>query len=211
MQLPRGRRRPIQQSSRPEGPLVYARLSDPILVKRAKDGDPRALEALCERHAPRVEKLAARILRDPEDARDAAQEALAKLCTKIGQFRGEAQFATWLHRLTANACSDVANRQRARACEPLARGPSCRKRRRPCARSGPRRAPQRAEPLSRRDHTRSRPASSCSRMRSACRSKRSPPRPRCRSARRSAMRTAVATACARSFRTSHESFAEESP
>jgi RNA polymerase sigma-70 factor (ECF subfamily) len=119
MQLPGSRRRPIQQSFRPEGPLVYARLSDPILVKRAKDGDPRALEALCERHAPRVEKLALHLLRDPEDARDAAQEALAKLCTRIGQFRGESQFSTWLHRLTVNACSDVANRQRARACQPL--------------------------------------------------------------------------------------------
>jgi len=50
MQLPRGRRRQIPQSSRPEGPLAYARLSDPILVKRAKDGDARALEAICERH-----------------------------------------------------------------------------------------------------------------------------------------------------------------
>jgi RNA polymerase sigma-70 factor (ECF subfamily) len=119
MQLPRGRRRPIQQSFRPEGPLVYARLSDPILVKRAKDGDARALEALCERHAPRVEKLAAHLLRDPEDARDASQEALAKLCTRIRQFRGESQFSTWLHRLTVNACRDVANRQRVRACEPL--------------------------------------------------------------------------------------------
>lgn len=119
MQLPRGRRRPIQQSFPPEGPLVYARLSDPILVKRAKDGDARALEALCERHAPRVEKLAAHLLRDPEDARDAAQEALAKLCTRVTQFRGDSQFATWLHRLTVNACRDVANRQRARACEPL--------------------------------------------------------------------------------------------
>jgi RNA polymerase sigma-70 factor, ECF subfamily len=119
MQLPRSRRRPIEQSFRPEGRLDYARLSDPILVKRAKDGDARALEALCERHAPRVEKLAAHLLRDPEDARDAAQEALAKLCTRIKQFRGEAQFSTWLHRLTANACSDVATRQRARACEPL--------------------------------------------------------------------------------------------
>jgi len=119
MQLPRSRRRPIQQSFRPEGPLVYARLSDPILVKRAKDGDTRALEVLCERHAARVDKVAFHILRDPEDARDAAQEALAKLCTRIGQFRGEAQFATWLHRLTINACRDVANRQRARACEPL--------------------------------------------------------------------------------------------
>jgi RNA polymerase sigma-70 factor, ECF subfamily len=119
MQLPGSRRRQIQQSFRPEGPLVYARLSDPILVKRAKDGDRRALEVLCERHAPRVEKLALHFLRDPEDARDAAQEALAKLCTRIGQFRGDSQFSTWLHRLTVNACRDVANRQRARACEPL--------------------------------------------------------------------------------------------
>jgi RNA polymerase sigma-70 factor, ECF subfamily len=119
MQLPRGRRRPIKQSFRPEGPLVYARLSDPILVKRAKDGDALALEALCERHAPRVEKLAGQLMRDPEDARDAAQEALAKLCTRVKQFRGESQFSTWLHRLTVNACRDVANRQRARACEPL--------------------------------------------------------------------------------------------
>jgi RNA polymerase sigma-70 factor (ECF subfamily) len=119
MQLPGSRRRPIHQSFRPEGPLVYARLSEAILVKRAKDGDRLALEALCERHAPRVEKLARHLLRDPEDARDAAQDALTKLCTRISQFRGESQFATWLHRLTFNACSDVAKRQGARACEPL--------------------------------------------------------------------------------------------
>src|SRR5438552_15031195 len=119
MQLPRGRRRQISQSSRPEGPLVYARLSDPILVTRAKDGDARALEALCERHAPRVERLAAHILRDPEDARDAAQESLAKLCVRIKQFRGESQFSTWLHRLVVNTCRDVAARQRVRRCEPL--------------------------------------------------------------------------------------------
>src|SRR5947208_14680130 len=119
MQLRRGGRRQSSQSPRPEGPLAYARLSDPILVKRARDGDARALEALCQRHAPRVEKLALHLLRDPEDARDASQEALAKLCTRIGQFRGDSQFSTWLHRLAINACRDVANRQRARACEPL--------------------------------------------------------------------------------------------
>ena len=112
MQLPRSRRRPIEQSVRPDGPLVYARLSDPILVKRAKDGDARALAALCERHAPRVEKLAAHLLRNPEDARDASQEALAKLCTRIRQFRGESQFATWLHRLVVNTCRDALARRR---------------------------------------------------------------------------------------------------
>src|SRR6266581_9768073 len=119
MQLPRARRRQIQQSSPPEGPLAYARLSDPILVTRAKDGDARALEALCERHAPRVERLAAHILRDPEDARDAAQESLAKLCVRIKQFRGESQFSTWLHRLVVNTCHDVATRRRTRECAPL--------------------------------------------------------------------------------------------
>jgi RNA polymerase sigma-70 factor, ECF subfamily len=113
------RSRPIDQTLRPDPPLVYERLSDPILVKRAKDGDRRALDALCERHAPRVERLAQHLLRDREDARDAAQDALAKLCVKLGQFRGESTFATWLHRLTVNACRDVAQRQLARRCEPL--------------------------------------------------------------------------------------------
>jgi len=103
----------------PHAPLVYERLSDPVLVKRAKDGDPRALDALCTRHAPRIERLARHLLRDPEDARDAAQESLAKVCVRLKQFRGEAQFSTWLHRLVVNTCRDVAERQRARMHEPL--------------------------------------------------------------------------------------------
>ena len=113
------RSRPIGQNLRHDEPLVYERLSDPILVKRAKDGDGRALAALCERHAPRVERLAHHLLRDHEDARDASQDALAKLCVKLPQFRGESSFSTWLHRLVVNACRDVAQRQLARRCEPL--------------------------------------------------------------------------------------------
>ena len=119
MQPPLRKRRQIRQDPRPERPLVYERLSDPILVKRAKDGDANALAALVERHAPRAEKLAARVLADPEDARDAAQEALAKLCVRLRQFRGDSQFATWFHRLVVNTCLDVAYRQRGRRCEPL--------------------------------------------------------------------------------------------
>ena len=119
MQPPLRKRRQIRQDPRPERPLVYERLSDPILVKRAKDGDAKALATLVERHAPRVEKLAAHVLKDPEDARDAAQEALAKLCVRLRQFRGDAQFGTWLHRLVVNTCLDVAERQRGRRWEPL--------------------------------------------------------------------------------------------
>jgi RNA polymerase sigma-70 factor (ECF subfamily) len=89
------------------------------LVTRAKDGDPQALEALCARHAPRVERLARHLLANPEDAQDAAQESLAKLCVRIKQFRGESQFSTWLHRLVVNTCRDAAQRQRSRAHEPL--------------------------------------------------------------------------------------------
>jgi RNA polymerase sigma-70 factor, ECF subfamily len=117
---PRARRsRPIGQDLRHDPPLVYERLSDPILVTRAKNGDRRALDALCERHAPRVERLAHHLLRDPEDAGDASQDALAKLCVKLPQFRGESAFSTWLHRLTVNACRDVAQRKLSRRCEPL--------------------------------------------------------------------------------------------
>ena len=104
---------------RASSPLDYERLSDPVLVTRAKDGDALALEALCTRHAPRVERLALHLLRDPEDARDAAQEALAKVCVRLRQFRGESQFSTWLHRLVVNTCHDAAERRKARSHEPL--------------------------------------------------------------------------------------------
>jgi RNA polymerase sigma-70 factor (ECF subfamily) len=117
---PGGRdRRHISQPLRADPPLRYETLSDPILLRRAKDGDRVALDALCSRHAPRIERLSARVLSDPEDAEDAAQEALVKLCQRLGQFRGESQFSTWLHRLVVNTCHDVSQHQRARRCEPL--------------------------------------------------------------------------------------------
>ena len=116
---PLGRKRRQKIELRPSRPLRYETLSDPILVQRAKDGDRAALSALCERHAPRVERLAAHLLSNPEDAGDAAQEALAKVCVRVRQFRGESEFTTWLHRLVVNTCRDVAARQRARRCEPL--------------------------------------------------------------------------------------------
>jgi RNA polymerase sigma-70 factor, ECF subfamily len=90
-------------------------------VRRAKDGDSLALAALCERHADRVNRIALHVLRDPDDARDAAQESLVKLVQRVGQFRGQSQFSTWLHRLTVNTCKDVAQARWAteRRTEPL--------------------------------------------------------------------------------------------
>lgn len=109
-----------------------------VLVQRAKDGDRQALEALCARHQPRVERTALRILRDPDDASDAAQDALARACQRLGQFRGEAAFTTWLHRLTVNACLDASARSAARPTVPLVADE------RPCSGEGPAAAAERA-------------------------------------------------------------------
>jgi RNA polymerase sigma-70 factor (ECF subfamily) len=111
--------RPVRLELRQDRGLVYEKLSDPILVTRAKDGDRQALEALLTRHAPKVERLARQFLRDPEDASDAAQEALAKVCVRLKQFRGGSQFSTWLHRLVVNTCLDAVERRKARVHEPL--------------------------------------------------------------------------------------------
>ena len=99
--------------------LSYLNLSDVDLVSKARNGDRGALDVLVERHAPRVQRIAGQVIGDLEEARDAAQESLVKLCTRLRQFRGEAQFATWLHRLVVNTCRDRLARQRIRQTEPL--------------------------------------------------------------------------------------------
>jgi RNA polymerase sigma-70 factor (ECF subfamily) len=121
VQPPPRRNRQIVRDLRPDRPLVYERLSDPILVRRVKDGDQLALAALCARHAERVHRIALHVLRDPEDANDAAQESMVKLVRRVKQFRGDAQFSTWLHRLVVNTCKDVAQARWAadRRTEPL--------------------------------------------------------------------------------------------
>jgi RNA polymerase sigma-70 factor (ECF subfamily) len=119
VQPARRSRRQIEQALRPRPPLRYETLSDPILVKRAKDGDELALAALCERHEPRIQRIARQVLGDSEDARDGAQEALAKLCVRLRQFRGESQFSTWLHRLVVNTCRDLHARRKLRSWEPI--------------------------------------------------------------------------------------------
>ncbi len=121
---------------------AYRKLGDLALVAKAKAGDAPALHVLVERHAPRVNRLAGQLMGDLEDARDAAQESLVKLCTKLRQFRGEAQFTTWLHRLVVNTCRDAQERTRLHADRAVAaarRGGGGG--RRPDQRDGARRSP----------------------------------------------------------------------
>jgi RNA polymerase sigma-70 factor (ECF subfamily) len=119
VQPPAAHPRLIEQDSPRERLILYWKLSDVDLVSKATNGDGRALDALVERHAPRVQGLAIQVVGDLEEARDAAQESLVKLCTRLRQFRGDAQFATWLHRLVVNTCRDRLALQRVRQTEQL--------------------------------------------------------------------------------------------
>ena len=107
---------PSSPPSRPQAPSRALRVvdddptSDGVLAARARDGDRRAVEALVERHEGRVHRLAHTLIKEREEAQDAAQEALARLVDRIGSYRGEAAFTTWLHRLTVNVCTDHARR-----------------------------------------------------------------------------------------------------
>jgi RNA polymerase sigma-70 factor (ECF subfamily) len=87
---------------------------DDLLLRRAREGDHDAFGELVERHQTRIYAVCLRILADPEDARDAAQEAFITAFRKLGQFRGEAAFTTWLHRIAVNACYDALRRAKRR-------------------------------------------------------------------------------------------------
>jgi RNA polymerase sigma-70 factor (ECF subfamily) len=79
-----------------------APLSDHALAMAAGQGDMRAFEQLYERHNRRVYSLCLRMTQNVAEAEDLAQEAFIQLFRKIGSFRGESAFTTWLHRLTVN-------------------------------------------------------------------------------------------------------------
>ena len=62
----------------------------------------KAFEQLYERHNRRVYSLCLRMTQNVSEAEDLAQEVFIQLFRKIGSFRGESAFTTWLHRLTVN-------------------------------------------------------------------------------------------------------------
>jgi RNA polymerase sigma-70 factor, ECF subfamily len=76
--------------------------SDRDLAKSAAAGDMVAFEELYRRHNRRVYALCLRMTRSVEEAEDLTQEAFIQLYRKIGSFRGDSAFSTWLHRLTVN-------------------------------------------------------------------------------------------------------------
>ena len=87
------------------------------LVERAREGDHDAFTELARGAVTRLDRAARLILRDPELARDAVQEALIRAWRDLRGLRDLDRFDAWLHRLTVNVCLDIARHRRRRVIE----------------------------------------------------------------------------------------------
>ena len=76
--------------------------SDALLVERAVAGDQRAFELLVIKYQRRIERLISRMVRDTNLVEDIAQETFIRAYRALHQFRGDAQFYTWLYRIAVN-------------------------------------------------------------------------------------------------------------
>ena len=75
-----------------------------VLIHRAKQGDTGAFEQLVNQHSQYVYNLALRLLNDPQEAEDLAQEAFIRAWKALPRFREDARFTTWLYRIVTNLC-----------------------------------------------------------------------------------------------------------
>jgi RNA polymerase sigma-70 factor (ECF subfamily) len=104
----KGTRRIRTTSGAAIGLLARPRPTEPVAwteaeaIRRAQSGDSAAFEFLYQLHSRRVYALCLRMVNNPADAEDLMQEAFLQLFRKIGTFRGESAFSTWLHRMTVN-------------------------------------------------------------------------------------------------------------
>jgi RNA polymerase sigma-70 factor, ECF subfamily len=79
-------------------------MTDPHLVARAQEGDLPAFEELVRKYQREIYNLACRLVQDPEEAKDMAQQTFMQAYIHIKEFRGQSQFRTWLFRIAINQC-----------------------------------------------------------------------------------------------------------
>jgi RNA polymerase sigma-70 factor (ECF subfamily) len=103
--MERALRRPEDGLSRPPTPDRSAGpgLSEAADVALAASGDQRAFERLYRQHVARIHSLARRMVGDEGDPDELTQDVFVRAWERLGTYRGEAAFGTWLHRLAVNA------------------------------------------------------------------------------------------------------------
>lgn len=102
-------RRPVPAASQiPATDPPAAALSDPDrdLARRAAAGQRAPFEMLLRRHYDRMHRIAWRMTGSAQDAEDVVQDVCCALVERIGTYRGEAAFTTWLFGIVVNACRD---------------------------------------------------------------------------------------------------------
>ena len=104
----------------PVNPLGSARVDvDAALVEALRRDDQQATEQLLDRYGDRVYRLALRITGSNEDAEEVTQDALWTAARKIGTFKGESAFGSWIYRIAANAAYQKLRTRRSHARELL--------------------------------------------------------------------------------------------
>jgi RNA polymerase sigma-70 factor (ECF subfamily) len=87
------------------------------LAARAAEGDEQALHELLALIQPRVRRICGRMLLYPEDAEEAAQDALLLVSTRISTFAGRSRFTTWLHVVASNSARSTYRSLKRRSSE----------------------------------------------------------------------------------------------
>ncbi|MGV2919428.1 MULTISPECIES: RNA polymerase sigma factor [Streptomyces] len=95
-----------------DGADASAQRHDGLLAVRAGEGDEEAFEELMRRHAPALLRLATRLLGSRTEAEDAVQESFVSAWRKLPEFRRDARFSTWIHRIVTNRCLNVLRSRR---------------------------------------------------------------------------------------------------
>ena len=86
--------------------------TDTAIVRRAIDGDERAMRLLWNQHAPHVDAIVQRLAGDPDLAQDIAQEVWIQIFRALPSWRGDAKFSTWVHRVAVNRTFNALRRTR---------------------------------------------------------------------------------------------------
>jgi len=87
-------------------------INESDLIERFKRGDPSAFAAIVLRHQDRIYTLCRYMLRDPEDAQDAAQDVFFKAYRALEDFRPDSSLYTWIYRIAVNTCLDYRRKSR---------------------------------------------------------------------------------------------------
>src|SRR5690349_23742068 len=103
----------------PTSPNQVDEASEELLIRRVRDGEHEAFYELIRPHHRRVYAAAFAITRNHADAEDIAQETMLKAFKKLGQFRAESRFSTWLIQIAVNEARMRNRRARANMVEPI--------------------------------------------------------------------------------------------